>query len=365
MIPIRVKFGFLAIASIIAMVSANSVATFAVWFLVIFASVLVHELGHAIAALIFGKKPAIELNIMGGITYFYAQDLKKWKQFIIVLNGPLMGFGLYLFASSQLGSQVNGSLSAYIYTAIAHINLFWTLLNLLPMLPLDGGQLIRIICEAVFKNKGLYAASIFSLAFSCIFALIGFLLGQFLFGAILFLFCFQNFELARQSRFLKSVDQQEDVRKKLSEAVFLYETGQIEKAQNMSKELMDLTHEGYVYNQSLSLYVLICIQRKDYSQAYQLLKTAPLAVQEDLVHAWHEAAFFQNDLVLVEKLSADAYLKNSTMYTAFHAAIAADFCKKEEAAIGWLKTAYELGLTEEEIKAHPSMQKYASKLGIG
>lgn len=365
MIPFRLKLGFLAIASIIAVLNANSVVTFAVWFLVIFFSVLLHEFGHAITAFIFGKKPVIELNIMGGITYFYAQDLKKWKQFIIVLNGPLMGFGLYLFAASQLPSQANGSLAAYTYSAIANINLFWTVLNLLPILPLDGGQLIRIVCEAVFKNKGLYAASIFSLAFSCILALIGFLLGQFLFGAILFIFCFQNFELARQSRFLQSVDQQEDIRKKLSDAVFFYETGQIEKSQCMSKELMDLTREGYIYNQSLSLYALTCIQHKDYKQAYELLKNAPKAVQEELAYVFHEAAFFENDLTLVEKLSADAYLKNPNMYTAFHAAIAADFCKKEEAAIGWLKTAYELGLTEEEIKAHPSTIKYAVKLGIG
>jgi Zn-dependent protease len=338
--------------------------TFGIWFLVIFFSVFLHEMGHALTALIFGKKPVIELNMMGGITYFYAQDLKKWQQFLIVLNGPLVGFLLYFGASKLLVSQTPGSIAAYVFAAIAGINLFWTVLNLLPILPLDGGQLIRIACEGIFKNKGLYAASIFSLVISCALALIGFLLGQYLFGAILFIFCFQNFELARQSRFLTSVDQQEEIRNKLSEAVYFYETGQIEKAQNMSKELMELTKQGFIFNQSLSLFALTCIQNKDYNTAYNLLKTAPKAVQEELAYVFHEAAFFENDLELVEKLSADAFLKNPNKYVAFHAAIASDFCKKTEAAIGWLKTAYELGLTEEEIKAHPSTSIYASKIGI-
>ncbi len=107
--------------------------------LVVFGSVLVHELGHAFVARAFGLGPiAITLHGFGGLTRF--THAPKPKQGIFVtLAGPVAGFLLGLVAlvgTFFIDTPVVGGL---LVTA-ASFNLFWSAFNLLPMYPLDGGM---------------------------------------------------------------------------------------------------------------------------------------------------------------------------------------------------------------------------------
>ncbi len=78
------------------------------------------------------------------------------KRFLIILNGPLFGFLLFLMARGVLQlSDVATSAVAPVLLALQYINLFWTVVNLLRVLPLDGGQLLSVICEGVFGVKGI------------------------------------------------------------------------------------------------------------------------------------------------------------------------------------------------------------------
>jgi stage IV sporulation protein FB len=359
---LNVKLGFVLLTLLIAGLYSRSPQEFFSWVIVLFVSVLFHELGHALTASMFGKSSLIELSFLGGTTYFRQEGLKRWQFFLIAMNGPLFGFLLFILSSKVLTLVSPQSIYAYGLGVAVFINLFWTVFNLLPILPLDGGQLLRITLESIFKNKGLFLTGVVSTLFSCVLALIAFVLSQFFIGSILFLFAFQNFELARQARYLSSSDQAEHFKKDLQDIAFLFETGRFNEAMPLLKDLREKTKQGMIYHQATAMICVIMRMQKDYKGIYEMLKGLPKLYETDLSPLMHEAAFFENDMPLVDKLSSEAFQKESTMQTAYHAAIASASLKNDDAAIGWLKTAIELGLNEDEIKAHPMLKSYANKL---
>ena len=128
-----------------------------IWMGIIFFSVLFHEFGHALTALFFKQEARIQLIALGGVSMFDGPKLKFWQQFLITLNGPLFGFLIFLGATILLQFNVS-PLVFKILKATQVANLFWTIVNLLPVLPLDGGQLLRIVLEGFFGVRGFKAA---------------------------------------------------------------------------------------------------------------------------------------------------------------------------------------------------------------
>src|SRR5574338_1296702 len=141
-IPLYVHPSFWILASLIGWLGSQSLIQFGLWVVVVFMSVLVHELGHALTARIWYQRVHIELGPMGGLTVRKDQSRGKFREFLIVLMGPLCGILLSFFAFFLLGtSPLNPNLSFFLYiTYVA--NLFWSLFNLLPVHPLDGGKLM-------------------------------------------------------------------------------------------------------------------------------------------------------------------------------------------------------------------------------
>lgn len=119
----------------------------------VFVSITVHELGHALAARHYGVEPAIELYGLGGVTRMYSGSLSRLEGFWVTFCGPAAGFALYLVALAVgrwvlPGTDPGTTSGLAIGTAIGFLqwaNLWWTLLNLLPILPLDGGQMLRSV----------------------------------------------------------------------------------------------------------------------------------------------------------------------------------------------------------------------------
>ncbi|EKE08125.1 MAG: metallopeptidase, M50 family, partial [uncultured bacterium] len=81
-----------------------------------------------------------------------------------------------------------------IFKATQVANLFWSIINLLPVLPLDGGQLLRIVLEACFGVKGFKAALLVGALLAIAISLYFFLVGAYLVGAFFFLFAYQSFD---------------------------------------------------------------------------------------------------------------------------------------------------------------------------
>lgn len=108
--------------------------------LIIFSSLLIHEIAHTIVALILGiKVEEIELLPFGGqarIEDF--TGLEPAKEIYMALAGPLISLSLAAFFYFLEQDQVNQAMALFIKTN-ATLGLF----NLLPALPLDGGRILR------------------------------------------------------------------------------------------------------------------------------------------------------------------------------------------------------------------------------
>lgn len=120
---------------------------------VIFVSILVHELGHAAMGRRFGDYPDIQLYAMGGLTYMSRSLFNRWQSIQVTAAGPAAGFGLALICWMVLkfgGDSLDGTHVGYVFSVGLFINVVWTIFNLFPVLPLDGGQILR---EVLGPNK--------------------------------------------------------------------------------------------------------------------------------------------------------------------------------------------------------------------
>ncbi|WP_184891124.1 metalloprotease [Candidatus Cardinium hertigii] len=128
-------------------------------------SLFIHEYGHALAALFFSAEPVIVLQAFSGRTTFNKSVITDKQNFLITLSGPLLQ-GLVVLGAYLLFrySACNGYIFRYLLFEIIRINTTWTLLNLIPIEPLDGGYLVRYILEKAFGRKGHRASIIIGLA---------------------------------------------------------------------------------------------------------------------------------------------------------------------------------------------------------
>lgn len=112
------------------------------WVLVAFVSILVHELGHAIAIRAFGGSASIRLYGFGGLT-FPDRAFPRGPSIIVSLAGPFAGFGLFAlcWVADAAWERTDG-LVAFMLEQARWVNLVWGLVNLLPVLPLDGGHVL-------------------------------------------------------------------------------------------------------------------------------------------------------------------------------------------------------------------------------
>lgn len=129
----------------------------AVWIGIVFFGVLSHELGHALVGRAFGWKPSIELVALGGLTRFEGiEGARPWQRMLMVASGPTVNaaFGaLCLVVYAVFGAKL-GPLAAETLEYAGWLQLAWAFLNLLPMLPLDGGQLLLEGARWIAPERG-------------------------------------------------------------------------------------------------------------------------------------------------------------------------------------------------------------------
>lgn len=120
--------------------------------LLLFASVLAHELGHSLVAMRQGiPVNSITLFIFGGLASLGEESKTPADAFWVAIAGPLVSLVLFgLLSVVNLFAGLSGPLAA-IVNLIAALNLALALFNLLPGLPLDGGNVLKAI---VWKITG-------------------------------------------------------------------------------------------------------------------------------------------------------------------------------------------------------------------
>jgi Zn-dependent protease len=142
--------------------------------IILFVSVLLHELVHSMVALRYGLKVReIVLFIFGGVSVIEDQDevaSKDFrKEFKIAIVGPITSFviaailatSLWLLMYMTVGSHNNaGNVSAIIAAGVLQYGVLVNLLlggfNLIPAFPLDGGRILR---SALLRSKNDYDKS--------------------------------------------------------------------------------------------------------------------------------------------------------------------------------------------------------------
>ncbi len=107
-------------------------------------SVVVHELAHAFVARALGLRVSgVHLWGLGGTTALEEEPPTARAQYLVSVAGPLVNVGLGALSAGVWVSTAQSSGAHEIAARIAGANLFLALYNLLPGLPLDGGQLVR------------------------------------------------------------------------------------------------------------------------------------------------------------------------------------------------------------------------------
>ncbi|XZE36869.1 site-2 protease family protein [Pirellulaceae bacterium SH501] len=162
-----------------------------IWVLCSFVSILVHELGHALAFRYFGIDAEIVLYQMGGVAIPGAgllwsrqgtrSRLTHGNRLVISSAGPAIqialgvlvgaiaiGCGIPVWMFSNIADRIGVEwvrlplpANAYLYCAINFLvscSIWWALFNLLPVYPLDGGQIARHVIGIVTRRDGLYEA---------------------------------------------------------------------------------------------------------------------------------------------------------------------------------------------------------------
>lgn len=341
-IPLIIHPFFWLFAALIGWIMGQSLMGMLVWVGIIFVSVVIHEYGHALSAVFFKQKARIQLIAMGGVTTFEGPKLKFWQQFLITFNGPLFGFFLFLLAMVlQWIAFPPLILKILKMTQIA--NLFWTIVNLLPVMPLDGGQLMRIILEANFGVKGFKASLLAGAIFAFSLSLYFFMVEAYLIGAFFFLFAFQSFDSWRRSRHAIGSDREDENKQLMIQAEEALNVGDKEEAKRILQEVCKKAGGGILAQAAQQYLAFLLFKEGKKKEAYDLLLPIREHLTDDSIVMLHELAAQEKNYSLVIELSGKSYQIDPTQKIALHNARAFAHEKMGKYAGGWLQTAWQQG----------------------
>ena len=189
------------------------------WVVAVFISILVHEMGHAVAIRSHGWQPSITLHAMGGLASYRPTRRTTSSEITIALAGPVAGFLLAGFVVALIAAA--GHAVYFDWRALPHIpvdyerfanrrtnlfinymlfiNVFWGLVNLLPVMPLDGSHVARELLEVQNPGNGLRHGLMLSLYVGAAMALYAIVKMQDNYVALMFGYLAYNSYAALQS----------------------------------------------------------------------------------------------------------------------------------------------------------------------
>lgn len=199
-------FGFRSAQSWADALQTNELAIVLLWIGCVFVSILIHELGHALAARSLGTFPEIVLYHFGGLALYQPPyGHTRGKSIFIAFSGPGAGFvvfGVVLLSEylMVLNDVRPPALLIYVIVQMKFINLWWGLLNLLPVLPLDGGHISEDVCNLINRRKGQEWAYMIAIAVAGGVAALFLTQRDYYIGILFGVLCYQNFQSLQQYR---------------------------------------------------------------------------------------------------------------------------------------------------------------------
>ncbi|HEY2981241.1 MAG TPA: site-2 protease family protein [Anaerolineales bacterium] len=222
-IPVRVHPLFWLIAVLFG-ASAGGILELLIWVAVIFVSILIHELGHVVAFRRYGQAAKVVLHMGGGLAVpepvswggrWANVELRPSQAILISLAGPAAGFlfaALVLAVAAAVGGIIiptflfgfipfpealvpGGAVPNLIVHLLLWVNIFWGLVNLLPVYPLDGGNVARRAWISLDPLDGGRKSLWLSVITGAVVALAGLLFLHSVYMALLFGFlAFQSYQ---------------------------------------------------------------------------------------------------------------------------------------------------------------------------
>ena len=118
----------------------------------LYGSVLLHELSHSVVALHFGLPVRrITLHVLGGVSEITEEPRTPGQDFLVAVAGPAVSLGIAAVGWAGLQVLPGGSVVAVLMGELTVANLLVGIFNLLPGLPLDGGRLLSAL---VWRLRG-------------------------------------------------------------------------------------------------------------------------------------------------------------------------------------------------------------------
>lgn len=156
-IPVRVSLWY-GLLLLFWFRDGSSVQANMLWAAIVTVSILAHEMGHALVARHLRLRPSILLHGLGGLCQ-HDRAQRDLHDVLVIAAGPLAG--LLLGGATWLFATLAPELVAspeypWLATAVQMslwVNILWSLVNLLPLWPLDGGQLFRLGMLRLFRPK--------------------------------------------------------------------------------------------------------------------------------------------------------------------------------------------------------------------
>ena len=158
-----------------------------------FLSIMIHELGHALAIRKYGLPAAITLRAFGGYASLPAGKLDRKQSFVVTAAGPALQFvfGVLLIVLAPSISIPEGSLFLPFLRDLIWVSIAWSILNCLPVYPMDGGQMMA----AILGHKKQHYVHLISSIVAIIIGIAGYLyLGSILLPIFMALFAWQNWQ---------------------------------------------------------------------------------------------------------------------------------------------------------------------------
>lgn len=126
--------------------TANEALAIALFVIAGAISIFVHELGHAFAGIIYKARPFIVLQAFGGYAAFPHSRFTRVQDFIVTAAGPVVQLilgGLAIVAYNFF-PDLSEAFRSFIFDLII-VSIFWAILNMIPVYPLDGGQMMAAV----------------------------------------------------------------------------------------------------------------------------------------------------------------------------------------------------------------------------
>lgn len=179
--PVRVHPMFWAMSAVLGWPltqEESGLGYLVLWVWCVFVSILLHEFGHVFVGRLFGTHGYIVLYSFGGLAVGSSEVPRRWQRVAVYFAGPLVQlllaaavwWGFLPWVLPSFPRAWDKSVLAVV-AMLLEINVFWAVLNLLPIWPLDGGRIAREVTEAALGRRGPAVAFGISLVVAALLAL--------------------------------------------------------------------------------------------------------------------------------------------------------------------------------------------------